>query len=139
VVSAAHLFTRLQSTAVVLFSTSVCLLSCDPSRTPQHYLVPDGFTGWAYVKYDDLSCAPLEVRDGHQILRIPASGRLCTSTRYEVGSAQDVWEYVRPDGTTHPLDRNREITQAAFHEPGHFESFLVGPARGETRDPSPFR
>jgi len=86
------------------------LSACAPQRTPQHYLLPDGFTGWAYVKYDDPSCAPLEMRDGLQVVRIPPNGRLCTATRYETGAARDVWEYVRPDGTTRPLDYDAEIS-----------------------------
>jgi hypothetical protein len=117
---------------------AACLLSaCASARTPNHYLVPDGFAGWAYVRYDDPNCAPLEMRDGRKVVRIPSNGRLCTSAPYETGVARDVWEYVRPDGTTKPLDSNAEISSEGFHEPGHYESFRVGP--GGPPDPSPFR
>jgi hypothetical protein len=126
--------------SVACLWVAVCVLSaCAPSRTPQHFLLPDGFTGWAYVRYDDPSCAPLEMRDGRQVVRVPPTGRLCTSTHYETGSARDVWEYALPDGTTRPLDHDTEISREAFHEPGHFDRFLVGPAYGATPDPSPFR
>jgi len=114
------------------------LVACISTRTPQHYLLPEGFSGWAYVKYDDPACLPLDVRDGRQVVAIPASGRLCTSTHYETGTAQDLWEYVRPDGTTKALNHDVEVSLEAFHEPGHFESFLVGAAHGATPDPSPF-
>jgi len=116
---------------------AACVLSaCAPARTPDHFLLPDGFTGWVYVRYDDPSCAPLDMRDGRRVVRIPADGRLCTSTPYETGSARDLYEYIRPDGTTRPLD-NAEISLGAFHEPGHYESFRVGP--GGRPDLSPFR
>jgi hypothetical protein len=116
---------------------AACVLSaCAPARTPDHFLLPDGFTGWVYVRYDDPSCAPLDMRDGRRVVRIPADGRLCTSTTYETGSARDLYEYIRPDGTTRPLD-NAEISLGAFHEPGHYESFRVGP--GGPPDLSPFR
>jgi len=77
------------------------------------------------------------MRDGRNVVRIPASGRLCTSTPYETGSARDLYEYVRPDGTTRLIDQDAEISLGAFHEPGHYESFKVGP--GGPPDPSPFR
>lgn len=125
---------------VVISSVSVALVfaACERPRTPQHYFVPDGFNGWAYVKYDDPSCPPLEIRDGWQMVRIPASGRTCTSSPYEPGKAKEIWEYERSDGTTRPLDYDGEITLFAIHEPGHFVQFLVGPARGATPDPAPF-
>ncbi len=63
----------------------------------------------------------------------------CKSCASRQTAARDVWEYVRPDGTTRPLDYDAEISLEVFHEPGHFERFLVGPARGATPDPSPFR
>ena len=126
--------------ATILFSFAACLLTaCAPQRTPQHYLLPLGFTGWAYIKYDDQNCQALEMRDGRRVARIPPDGRLCTSTPFQSGVARDLWEYVRPDGTTSPLDDSREISHEAFHEPGHFEMFLVGAANGATPDPSPFR
>ena len=129
----------LRGVLIACLITACMFSACTPQRTPQHFLLPDGFTGWAYVKYDDPSCAPLEVRDGRQLVRIPPNGRLCTSTRYETGFARDLWEYVNQDGTTRSLEYETEISLASFHEPGHFKVFLVGAARGATPDPSPFR
>jgi len=117
---------------------AVCALSaCAPARTPDHYLLPDGFTGWVYVRYDDPSCEPLGTRDGRNVMRIPSNGRLCTSTPYETGRARDLYEYVRPDGTTQLIDQDAEISLGGFNEPGHYRSFKVGP--GGPPDPSPFR
>ena len=117
-------------TAIVCVSVAAMLVACSPPRTPQHYLLPDGFTGWVYVKYDDPTCPPLNVRDGRQVLRIPANGRLCTATRYKTGSAQDLWEYVRVDGSTQALNRNTDITPSGLSRAGAFREF---PGRFGTR------
>jgi hypothetical protein len=125
--------------SVIVWTLVLTLGACEAARTPQHYFIPDGFNGWAYVKYDDPSCPPLEMREGLQTVRIPSSGRVCTSSPYETGKAREVWEYVRADGTTRPLDYGTEISLSSLHEPGHFVQFLVGSAKGATPDPSPLR
>lgn len=126
---------------VVLVLVVACVLSsCVRQRTPQHYLVPDGFSGWVYVRFDDPSCPPLEVRDARQVIRFPANGKVCTSTAYQTGSATDLWEYVQANGTTRPFTESERPSQSAFHEPGHFESSRIG-GLGLSNgpfDPSPF-
>jgi len=137
---AKHLVADLLRSTVVASALALALMlgACERQRTPQHYLVPDGFSGWAYLKYDDPNCPALEMRDGWQVIRIPPSGRVCTSSPYEPGKAKELWDYVRADGTTTPLDYNSEISRYTLHEPGHFAQFVVGSARGATPDPSPF-
>jgi hypothetical protein len=105
---------------------AVMLSGCVRERTPQHYLVPDGFSGWVYVRYDDPTCPPLEMRDRRQVITFPKSGKVCTSTTHETGVATDLWEYVQADGTRRPLSESERPSQGAFHEPGHFESNRIG-------------
>ena len=123
-----------------VIALAVVLSGCVRQRTPQHYLVPDGFSGWVYVRFDDPSCPALETRDGRQVIRFPSSGKLCTSTLYQTGTASDLWEYVQADGTTRPFSQSEMPSQGAFHEPGHFESNRIGGVGLSTGpfDPSPF-
>ena len=127
---------RLRSLASLLL-LGVLAAGCGTFRAPQHYLIPDGFSGWVYVQYDNPSCPALEVRAGRQVVRVPSNGRVCTSTKYETGVATDLWEYVRPDGSTRPLDRDSDIHLFGFRQFGHYNEFRVGLSGGQP-DPSPF-
>lgn len=130
---------HLTASDVCALVLAIMLSACVHQRTPQHYLVPDGFSGWVYVKYDDPSCPALEMRDRMQVIHFPKSGKVCTSTPYEPGAATDVWEYVQEDGTTRSFSQSERPSEGAFHEPGHFEDNRIGSIGLSTgpRDPSP--
>lgn len=54
------------------------------------YLVPQGYTGWVHV-YFDIEGAPVAERQGDAfIYRVPAHGRLLTSTPHDAGDRSDM-------------------------------------------------
>jgi len=61
-------------------------------RTAYVYEIPEAFRGWIRIDFDIADCAPLgtDVR----IVKVPTSGRLCTSDKIEEGGARDVFYLV---------------------------------------------
>jgi hypothetical protein len=59
--------------------------ACGPYRGTQIYEVPEGYVGWAEIKYGDSKCPALPVANGEAIRRVPSSGMLCTNTAFREG------------------------------------------------------
>lgn len=83
---------------IVSRSALACLLtisftSCN-TRRPDRFLIPDGFKGWAKIKFQVPNAPPLPVEDGHWLLQLDRDGHLQTSTMLEGGLAKDDFFYV---------------------------------------------
>lgn len=67
-------------------------------RTPDLFLIPQGYTGWVLVEYEVKDAPPLELRDGYRVLPVPSSGILKTSSGQQQGWARDVYKFVDASG-----------------------------------------
>ena len=70
----------------------------ETKRTPDRYLIPEGFVGWVEIDYGVAGAQPLPIEDGHALFRFSQSGRLATSTPLEFGTAKDEYFYVSAAG-----------------------------------------
>ena len=95
------------------------------------YKIADGYKGWAVVRYDDPSCAPLDRESMFTVITVPSSGIGCTSSPLQQGWRLTLYEYVRRGQATRRIPQsswggNGEIW-AGFGMPyEHSESFFVG-------------
>lgn len=95
------------------------------------YKIADGYKGWAVVRYDDSSCAPLKPEGIFLVITIPSSGVGCTSNPVHEGWQISLYEYVSGGKVTRRIRQSnwgggREIW-AGFSMPyKHSESFFVG-------------
>jgi len=62
-------------------------------RTPEKYLLPEGYAGWVRINYNIKDAAPLPKENGYYILRIPPTGMINTSSNGEVGWGRDEFYY----------------------------------------------
>ena len=72
------------------------------TRHPIEYLIPDGYLGWVTIVHG-VNAPPAESKSGKYIYRIPATGKLATSSKIEDGWAKDEYEYSLPDGSLKAL------------------------------------
>jgi hypothetical protein len=80
-----------------LLLTFVCVIAftaCEARRTACVYEVPEGFTGWVFIEFENDGCPPLQNKDGKLVFHLGKDGRLCTSSKMEVGWAKDEYYYV---------------------------------------------
>lgn len=113
-------------------------VACYSTRISDTWEFPGGYAGWAYVQYGNPACPPLPMANGRRLIRIPADGRLCTSSSYNTGYAADEFAFVYADGarTRIPSD---EVSSRVLHTLGNYESLYIGRPSGQPPDPSPFR
>jgi hypothetical protein len=106
------------------------LLIFNPKRSLM-YKIADGFKGWAVVRYDDPSCAPLKHESIFLVITISSSGIGCTSSPLPEGWRYHRYEYVSEGKMT------REVAVSSWGGGGeiwagfgmpykHSESFFVG-------------
>jgi hypothetical protein len=67
-------------------------------RSPQHYFIPEGYSGWVTVRFEKPGAPALPVKDGAVEYHIPPSGILETSTRLETGWSRDAFFWEGPSG-----------------------------------------
>jgi hypothetical protein len=86
---------------VILSLASLVLLANGCSRVfpfdrvrPSQFLIPEGYVGWVRVEYSVPGTPPLPIADGYYVIRIPANGRLKTSTKKDLGWADNQYYYV---------------------------------------------
>ena len=103
---------------------------------PERHIVPEGFRGWAVIRYGVEGAPELELIDGIRVARYPMSGQLETSTvppEDEGFINQDFFEQQGADII--PLPRLGriwgeynmvEIRDDAGHEVGRSSGFFVG-------------
>lgn len=75
---------------------------CSPPRTPNKYILPEGYVGWVEIVHDVPHARPLPVEDGYLVVRFPGSGVLETSSPLQNGCARDVYYYAT-DGGLSPI------------------------------------
>lgn len=82
--------TRLVLDLFVFFSFVVCG-GCAPKGAKTY--LPESYRGWACVTYGVVGAEPLPEEDGYQVVRIPPSGRLETSSRLRTSPTRNMYYY----------------------------------------------
>jgi hypothetical protein len=68
-------------------------------RTPCDYYFPEGFTGWAEIRFAVAGAPAVPRENGRSVFKLPKTGLLETSTKFEEGSARDRYFYYSPGST----------------------------------------
>lgn len=71
--------------AVLVFAIYVWFMN----RTPHHYYIPKGYSGWVTIKYEKPGAPPLPEKDGALEYWIPSNGILETSSKLVEGWSRD--------------------------------------------------
>jgi hypothetical protein len=93
---------RSKSVLISLLTITSLLAACSKKQAGDQVLftVPTGFSGQVQVQLGVVGAAPLEREHGVYVLRIPADGKLTTSTvlpgspSYNVSGDNQVWGYT---------------------------------------------
>ncbi|HHY22156.1 MAG TPA: hypothetical protein GX525_09855 [Bacilli bacterium] len=102
-------------------------------RSPNQYIIPDGYVGWVYVYYNVSDAEPLPKKNGKFLLEIDESGMLSTSNSIEYGAALDEYYYISNNGELKQLPFEEMIFAASTGssnahdgEVTTYERFFVG-------------
>lgn len=68
------------------------------TRRSSRFLIPDGYTGWVRVEFEVAGAPPLPVEAGQNVLAIPPSGLLRTSSSEQNGWAKDSYHFSSSAG-----------------------------------------
>jgi len=68
------------------------------------YVLPAGFTGWVTVEFAVPGAPALPREEGARLLRVPADGRLATSSPQELGIIDHHYWFDDGDGSRTPID-----------------------------------
>jgi hypothetical protein len=63
------------------------------TRPTSRFLIPDGYTGWVRVEFEVQGAPPLPMDAGQNVLTIPPSGLLQTSSAEQYGWAKDSYYF----------------------------------------------
>ncbi|HTM22398.1 MAG TPA: hypothetical protein VL172_17880 [Kofleriaceae bacterium] len=87
-----------------------------PPGPPIVYEVPDGFEGWVTIEYGVPGAPPLAREDGSDVVRVPADGKVATSSKY-IGwrRGHEYWR-VGAGGARTPLPLSRDVNVDQFPE-----------------------
>jgi hypothetical protein len=66
-------------------------------RSPRHYYIPEGFSGWVTIKFEKSGAPALPEKDGAVEFHIPESGLLETSSKLVTGWSRDDWYWEGSD------------------------------------------
>ena len=69
--------------------TCIICSGCQQARTPNKYLIPQGYVGWVCVEYSVKGAPTLPSVSGYNVIRVPMNGDLKTSSIPQSGSAID--------------------------------------------------
>jgi hypothetical protein len=86
----------------LLWMDSAISMGAPLARHSVQYLIPDGYVGWVTIVHG-ANASPVEARSSKYIYRVPAAGKLATSSKIEDGWAKDKYAYYRTDGSLTPL------------------------------------
>ena len=89
-----HFAVRRLIASVVLLQALVCAACAGNTRHPELWLIPNGYTGWIYTRWQLGACPATPLRDGWLVIEVPPDGRYCTSSTLEEGVAHDRFLYV---------------------------------------------
>ncbi len=81
---------------------AIVITGCEQARTPCVYEVPEGFTGWVLIEYENTNYPPLPKESGKLIFKIGKDGRFFTSSKMQEGGAKDEYYYVGNSRTPIP-------------------------------------
>jgi hypothetical protein len=116
-----------------LFLTTVLIILiiswCIPR--PMRYDLPDGYTGWLDIVYDDSRCQPLGTDGITLVLVVSPDGRACSSSSRPPCLLIEWGSYVREDGTRATV-RAKWIATA-----GDNRSFVFVGTAGDRRNAGP--
>lgn len=62
-------------------------------RAPERYLIPNGFTGWARINFQQKEAPPLSLENGRRLLKFDAQGQASTSSDPRPGHGSDDFFY----------------------------------------------
>jgi hypothetical protein len=80
---------------IILCSVSITIRSQEENRQhPYRYLIPKGYIGWVRVDFNVKDAPALLIENGYYIFKIPATGRLQTSSDDGDGILEDQYFYV---------------------------------------------
>jgi hypothetical protein len=94
-------------------------------RTPEMYVLPSDFQGWALVEWNVPNAEAVEVKDGHQLVRVPRCGYVAYSTPFDFGWALDRVFVEHEDG------------RLVEHLEGKGEAFVFRQSIAATKNPEP--
>lgn len=99
--------TLLFTLIIVCFAAgAIILLSISEDKTTHKYMLPDGFTGWVEIIYEQPGYPALKTEGNTYIYNIPESGKLLTSTQNITGPM--AFNYI---------DRNGKLIEFPKHIP----------------------
>jgi len=90
-------FTMFLLTVFVLI-VLVFIFAMSGVRRPLLYELPEGFRGWAVVRYADPACTSLKTRSIYLVIPFPDMGRGCTSSLMPLNWRYRRYEYVGLNG-----------------------------------------
>ncbi len=118
---------------VALTITTAAVLTGNLGR-PILCQLPPGYRGWVIVQYQNPICPPMSREGIYLTIRIPPSGRACTSSPMPMGWRYEHFEYVYEDGRRKALrssgwDDNSEIWPLSASAEKNLEFLFVGSQR----------
>jgi hypothetical protein len=69
-------------------------------HSPERYLIPAGFTGWARIDFRQPGTPPLPTEDGHRLLKLQSGGTLQTVSDPTPGLANNEFSYYTSTSRT---------------------------------------
>lgn len=66
-------------------------------RPPERFLIPDGYTGWARIDFQQKGAPPLPKEAARRILKLDSHGALQTSSEARPGHGRDEFFYYSGD------------------------------------------
>jgi hypothetical protein len=75
-------------------SLILLLSACGKRRAACIYEIPEGFSGWVLIVFEQTNSPPLPTRDGKLVFRICDHGQLSTSSTLQYGWAKDEYYFV---------------------------------------------
>jgi len=116
---------------VILLSVIVWAVATGNLGRPILWQFTPGYRGWVVVEYENPACPPLVTEGVYLVIRVPASGRACTSSPIPVGWRYGRYEYVFEDGRRRVIpssgwDSNSEITLLSVNFEKKLEFLFVG-------------
>jgi hypothetical protein len=82
-------------------------------RHPCRYLIPEGYVGWVRVDYQIKGAPELPIEDGYRVYKFPNSGRLQTSSAFEVGTYADLISGLKDEYYYYSSDTRRQLPAGA--------------------------
>ncbi len=114
-------------------------------RNPFIFEIPAGYKGWVSVRFFEGSCPELptegETEGDKMLVKLPATGRLCTISPLGFGKAADEYYYVDASGNrtdaAGDIQQEHVAIEGASPNKQIYERFFVGTAEELKKSPEP--